>query len=62
MGDQLARCIYGVNLDDVFCQIGTNSSNLALRTSPFKGFRLNATTQSWHLMQYLKVGSSSVFR
>ena len=34
IGDQLARCINGVNLNDAFCQIGANSCNLTHGTSP----------------------------
>ena len=53
--------IGGVNawLRAACCQIGANSCNLGSKNFSFnKGFRLNATTQSWHLMPLPGSGKS----
>ena len=41
VGHQLARCIDAVNLDDAFCQIGTNSCNLGSKDFSFKRFQID---------------------
>ena len=51
VGHHLARCIDRVNLDDAFCQIGTNLCDLGSKDFFFNtAFRLNLRIQSWHLM------------
>lgn len=40
--DHFANRIDGMNLNDILCQINTNSCNLAHGTSPSKGFRLTS--------------------
>src|SRR6185369_1207008 len=47
-----------MNLDNVLCKIDANSCNLFHGTSPFKGFRLTFTPQSWHSMPSPEGGKS----
>lgn len=54
----MAGGIDSVNLNDALCQVGTDSCNLAHGTSPFKGFRLTSTPQSWHSMPSPEGGKS----
>src|SRR4030095_6698100 len=57
-GHPIAYGINGVNLDDLLCQIDTDSCNLVHGTSPFKGFRLTSAHQSWHSMPLPESGKS----
>src|SRR5450830_1986927 len=58
VGDKFATSVNGVYLDHSLCQIHSYSCNLAHGTSPFKGFRLTSTSQSWHLMPLPESGES----